>query len=246
MVYIKKADGTKQKITMRDEKNKKRKLTQDGVHRTEGYYGRFGIPKVVNGKPEKKFYDQRQVLTAMGSGGEPAKARTTTMVNIPQGTSASQRIGRSLTVKSIHIRGHFVSAVGAPYDMFRLIVFLDQQCNGAVAQYTDLLEVGVDNANIDCTSFLNLSNSKRFKILRDFHGGNNSGIWNSTAADFGTQFVSFNENINVDIPIEYSSTTGAIAEIKSNNIGMFFIGYRGSGTGAGSVQYYFRVRYTDN
>ena len=65
-------------------------------------------------------------------------------------------------------------------------------------------------------ALINLDNSKRFRILKKCiftfqSGAGVSGAYNEVTLPF-----EYYRKLN--IPIDYSSTTGAIAEVKSNNI----------------------------
>lgn len=234
-----------------DKKHKKTslikpKVVQDGKSRTSGYYGRYGIPSNSGtGKPEKKFFDGRVPLAVMTTATDRGSWAIIPSVNtIPQGTTASNRIGRQITTKSFHLRGWFETGAQASNDLFRMIIFLDQQCNGASIAIADLLSAGQDGTNYDIFSYLNLANSKRFKVLRDWTGHVNSGVWNVFGSNYGLQTVRFDENINIEVPIEFSSTTGNISEIKSNNIGIVFLSARG-GDNVPKVGFVSRTRYTD-
>ncbi len=188
-------------------------------------------------RPEKKFYDTDLTDTSIGSGGQafiaalggPA-ASTLTMVDIKQGVGEKERIGRKCTITNIYIRLTvewitIVSAGGSltplqGHERIRIILFWDKQCNGAAANFVDILES--DKIN----SFRNLANNKRFVILydktRDF-----SAQWiaagDGTANDEAICHREYSWKITkkVFIPIEYNSTTGALSEIRSNNIGLY-------------------------
>ena len=94
---------------------------------------------------------------------------------------------------------------------------LDKQCNGGQADGDDLLE---DPALI--LNYRNIANTGRFQTLYD-----KTFNWNTTAGVGGgpnsariTKQYLVKINKKVYIPIEFSSTTGGITEIKSNNIGL--------------------------
>jgi len=92
-----------------------------------------------------------------------------------------------------------------------LYLVLDKQANGAAAAFTDVM-----STTLLATSFHNLANSQRFVVLKKmkFRHVANSG---ATTALNNTN-VPFEMYKKCNIPIEYSGTTGAITEIRSNNI----------------------------
>ena len=61
-----------------------------------------------------------------------------------------------------------------------------------------------------------MANSERFKILKKFVYEFASGAGVSGAYARGVRNMDWYAKLN--LPVEYSSTTGAITEIKSNNI----------------------------
>ncbi len=131
------------------------------------------------------------------------------------------------------------TALANGHDVYRLVFFLDRQCNGTAAAWLDIFET----ATYD--SHRNLANNKRFKILKDITRGINAtgGAGNGTT----NQTVSTIHNIQVYLkcyyPIEYNNVlnTGALSTIRSNNIGWVGICLDGRSAVTGR----FRVRYSD-
>ena len=132
-------------------------------------------------------------------------------------------------------------AVATPQssDTVRMIMYLDKQANGAAAAVTDILE------SADWQSFNNLSNSGRFITLMD-----KSVILNyqNLASDGGGVVSSTNTAREgafykmCNIPLEFSATTGAMGEIRSNNIGVLLI----SANGQAKFESKIRLRFSDN
>ncbi len=220
---------------------KKRRTTSalivPGVTRTGGYYGRY-----AGGSGELKFHDVDVDDAVVAAGGNIVNSGT--VIVIPQGTTEKTRVGRKCTLRSLHLRYLLTlpeqDAVATPAngDTVRLIIYLDKQCNGATIAVTDLLES--DNIH----SFRNLSNSSRFVVLCDkIHNVNYAGMA-SDGAGIVSQAATTNNytwNKKCNIPIEYSSTTGAVGEIRSNNIGIMLVG------NSGVVGWFsqWRCRYSD-
>ncbi len=196
--------------------------------RTGGWLGR-----------ELKFHDEDNELQLVGTAGLIVNA---SFINIAQGTKQSERIGRIMTMKSLHIRYHVLmdtqTSVIVNHDHIVLYVYLDRQCNGAAATPAQILDI-VGKAQ----SFRNLENIQRFKILaRREHTLHVTGA----SGDGTTQDLFFNEKFGkIDInlgalKVYFSGTTGALSEIKSNNIGFLCI----SEHGRLDFSYHARVRFT--
>jgi len=177
-----------------------------GVTRTGGYYGRFRGPNA-----ELKFFDTSLNFSFDATLEVPATGQ---LVLIPQGDTESTRDGRQCTIKSIQIRGVAVYVPGAAATasaVSYLWLVLDTQCNGAAAAATDVMTTTAAN-----TCLINLANSDRFKILKKWVINQNPAAGATTAYNTQSNTIEFYKKC--DIPLQYSSTTGAITEIRSNNI----------------------------
>jgi len=200
-----------------------------GFLRRGGYYGRY-----TPGAGEQKFFDTTRAAAAAPIAGIIANL---SLNLIPQGVTESERVGRKCTVTRIYIQGQFLktatSTAADADDTIRMIVYLDKQANGATAAVTDILETATIN------SFNNLSNSSRFKTLAVKRMSINA------IASFAAGTVNVQEDwtcaIKCNIPIEFSAATGAIAEVRSNNIGILMI----SDEGLAFFQYTARIRFSD-
>jgi len=206
------------------------------VNRTGGYYGRF--------QPfgsELKFHDV-VFSGAIDSTGEiaPASGTPQSLVNIAQGTGESQRVGRRCTIKKIDMKGDMVLAQNIGSVTYSIALVLDTQTNGAFPSgtYTDVFETDSP------LSFLNLANSQRFRILKRWFG-----VLNQNAGDGSGAYQAVRRSIKFhkacNIPIEYSSTTGAITEIRTNNIFVMWDCDAGADD-AVTVAMNWRLRFSDN
>ena len=219
---------------LRRSRKRKRKF-KPGYDRTGGFYGRFRKRRKRN-NTERKFYDLTlagDVVVPQGPAfptlnGAGPNSNTSTLIDISQGTGESQRIGRKCTITSIHVRFIFLfknagettytSGLRA-HETTRIVLYQDKQCNGQAITGSDLLKGN------KLTSFRNIANSARFRILVDKTFDFNT---TASAAGNGTTNVSQQNHKNkkcyfskiVNIPIEYSATTGALTELRSNNIGL--------------------------
>ncbi len=203
--------------------------------RAPGAFGR------QTGLGELKFFD---VVRASTNSSPTGVIVDDSLNEIVQGITESQRIGRKCTLRSISVHGAYqwpTSATLAQWDnRMRVILYQDKQTNGATAAVTDILST----ATLD--SFRNLSNTGRFRVLLD-------QFWDPTVAG-GAQSAagtpnsipqnkswSFHKKLN--IPLEFSGVTGAITELRSNNLGLLIICAAAADVPA--VSYVSRVRFSD-
>lgn len=219
----------------RNGRKRKRRSFRRGYDRTGGFYGRSRKRRRTNGygRVEKKFYDITADEPTIATGGQFVDVASAgpsilsnTLVDIPQGTGESERIGRKCTITALRARLNFEFLVAtststgqanSAHDTIRLMIIWDKQCNGTQAVNLDVLETN------DYNSYRNLSNIKRFHMLHD-----RIYVWNTTAVAAGDGTTNDSERVVRDyqvkvnkklfIPIEYDGTTGALTEIKSNNI----------------------------
>jgi len=178
-----------------------------GHGRISGYYGRYpGL-----GGRELKFFDTAHSFLFDQTNEVPATGQ---LVLIPQGVTESTRIGRKATIRSINIKGTInlnpSTQTLASGNAFLWLV-LDKQCNGAAAAVTDVF-----TGSAAGTALRNLANSSRFTILKKWvrQMSPQAGV----SGAYNTQAKHFNWYKKCNIPIEYSSTTGALTEIRSNNL----------------------------
>ncbi len=220
---------------------KKRTFTKrafvPGRDRTSGFYGRYSTRE-----GELKFHDVEIDDALIAVGGTIQAGGS--VINIAQGVTESQRIGRKCTIRSIHWR-YLISmteidaaATPANGDTVRVILYLDKQCNGTTAVTTSILETNTFH------SFRNLANSGRYQILLDqtnrlsYQTLASDGAGVVSSANYAREFQ-FNKKCN--IPIEYDSTTGALTEIRSNNIGVLLMGANNTAAFTSSM----RLRFSD-
>jgi len=88
---------------------------------------------------------------------------------IRAGTSFFNRIGRKISMKSLHIKCFLTAVRTAGFDYARIMVVYDSQTNGAVPTIADILQ-DCDQAGTNSTSSLssaNLNNRDRFRIIMD-------------------------------------------------------------------------------
>jgi len=209
-----------------------------GKDRVGGYYGRYS-----GRNAELKFHDVAIDDAVVSATGTVQNAGTINV--IPQGVGEDERVGRKCTIRSINWRFSCDQveannvATPNPSEVIRVILYLDKQCNGATIAVLDLLETATHR------SFRNLANSGRFQILLDKTVTFNALTFSyDTAGSQGdsaevVREMSFYKKCN--IPVEFNGATGAIAEIRSNNLGVLLI----SKAGTGGFDSSMRLRFSD-
>lgn len=208
------------------------KYFQPGVNRTGGYYGRF-----AGRGAEMKFFDTAISFLFDSTGEVPATGQLNL---IPQGTQENQRIGRKCVLRSLQARlvCQFTPAAAATAATNCILyVVLDKQCNGAAAAVTDVF-----TSSSLLTAMHNLSNSQRFVILKKVKMLFEPKAGATTAYNNTVKAVEFYKKCN--IPLEFSSTTGAITEIRSNNV-FLLAGTDGGSDDTVTCVGTVRVRFSD-
>lgn len=204
-----------------------------GKDRTVGFYGRYDRVS----ESESKFFDGSKAVITVTTGG---LILDDSINEIVQGTSEKERIGRKCVINQIAIRGRVRLPAQTDElqadETIRLIVYQDKQTNGAAATVTQILESAAWN------SFNNLANSQRFRILHtewfDLNSQAGGGPVGTDTSQSYAKYFEFYKKCN--IPLEFDSTAGAITELRSNNVGILAIGFRGNA----QIEYRWRVRFT--
>lgn len=179
-----------------------------GYTRSTGFYGRY--PPLGS---ELKFFDTSFTFSVDTTGEVPATGQ---LCLIPQGVTESTRVGRKCIIKSLRLTLNIQVTPGAlatASDTGVIYVMLDTQTNGAAASIADIFTTTTDIT----VALRNLNNVERFKILKILRYKYSPGAGATTA--FNTETIHKECYLgNLNIPLEFSSTTGAITELKSNNI----------------------------
>lgn len=187
---------------------------------------------------ELKFFDTTLSFTVDTTGEVPATGQ---LVLIPQGVTESTRVGRKCVIKSILIRAALrldpttAASFGGNTAIYLCI---DMQTNGAAAGVTDCF-----TGSTLPTAVRNLANSSRFKILKKWIHSWQATAGATTAYAPCSQFLEWYSTCS--IPLEFSSTTGAITELKSNNLFLFAGADSGSIDDLVAVNGICRVRFSD-
>jgi len=208
-----------------------------GYVRTGGNYGRFGKDG------ELKYFDvQLTGLTNVSATATVSSSDVTgaMLVGLAQGTGESQRLGRQITVKSIQFSGTVTFNPGASANpitgLVKMYVVMDTQANGAYPTLGDIF-----NNNAYALMRPEMDNSQRFRILRKIEVRVDPQAGVSGAYSDAVRPFNFYKKCNIQV--DYSSTTGAITEIRSNNI---FLVYVANTSGVCDVSAFTRIRYKDS
>jgi len=211
-----------------------------GFTRTAGPYARAyranpSRRQTLGGIIEKKFYDTAWGTTNVTSAGIIA---THGFLAIAQGTTENTRVGGKITVVNVNFRGELTGVNDSSQvpEVARFIFLWDKQANGAQPAVTDILQTASVN------SFLNMDNVERFQVIKDKMVTMDTNTYDAASTDavyVDTKLIKLNYKCSV--PIHYSSTTGAITELKSNNLILLLISMNGVCFYRGRM----RVKFTD-
>lgn len=219
-------------VAYRNRNFRRRTYGKAGYSRRAGFYGRFGTGRGRSAQIEKKFFDTAIAVTA------DLTAEAITSLNvIPQGATQSQRVGYKCVVKSIQWRLRYELPPGATgYDDVYMWVIQDTQTNGAVAAFGDVFD-----STVATTCLRNIQNGSRFKVLAKEKVSLNSGA--GVAAAFEGDIKCTEGFLKVNIPLVFNGATGAVTEMRTNNI-LMMLGAADSDDVV-TVNGNFRLRYTD-
>lgn len=205
---------------------------RSGMTRTVGFYNRYANEGLGG---ERRFFDQQENWTFADS----AVVVVDSLNKLVQGAGSSDRIGRKAVIHSVQIRGEVRASSGGSTAGANLAYFYlveDKQANGAVASVGDVL-----TSDILLRGLINLSNSKRFRIIKRFVIELNATAGVSGA--FGDVIQEIDFFRKVTIPLEFSGATGALTEIKSNNL-LLIAGRNAAGSTVITFNGITRIRFS--
>ena len=190
------------------------------------------------------------------------------MITIPRGDQPNQRNGRKIMIRDVDLRigvqidRNSVAGVANAANLvtgdstWRVVMYLDTQCNQAVAPINEVFEMTTPNEHpID--SFNNLNTDGRFKILWDkfinLKANQNAHL---VSADGGNSVIEFDgaqaeyqKHIKLNLPVVYrDSDEGDVNDIKTNNIGFFVMCTSPGGHDTATQRktaFKYRVRFLD-
>lgn len=199
--------------------------------------------------PKKRAYNRPRRAIARAALGEwkyldtPLSSTmntTTTMTllnGMQQGPGASQRVGQTITLRSLEIRGYCAADTQAVNgQIVRYLVFLDRQANGAVpAAATDILSTN------NVAGMRALTYRKRFKIILDktYQLGIFAG--DESQAHFH-HYLKFRRPIKQEFNV---GNAGTVADIATNSMYLLVLGTEAPGNTDALYAMNVRLRYTD-
>jgi len=176
-----------------------------GRDRTAGNYGRY-LPG-----GELKYHDIPLSFLVDATAEIPTNGQ---FCLIPQGVTASQRVGRKCVVKSVYMKGIAFLNPGAAVTSSGscwLYLMLDTQANGAAANITDIF-TGPDLS----TALMELEQGSRFRVLKKVRFTFNPTAGVSMAYNTNSRAFEVYKKCNVEL--EFLTGTGAITDLRTNNI----------------------------
>lgn len=159
---------------------------------------------------------------------------------LAEGSDNVNRIGRKVTMVSINVDGMFAAnpielgvAVSYPEmsDTIRISIVYDKQPNGAAATSADVW------SGSGPYSKRNMDNIERFDVLMEDR---------PMICQAGPNAVSHNRYLKVSLPVRYTGTAGAAANITTGSLLMFLVDTNSSGVQQGTYNGVVRVLFTDD
>lgn len=186
-------------------------------------------------RSEKKVLDLAYATYAITTTGS-----VTLLNGIAGGTDFNQRVGRRVKITDVMIQGMVAPEDATTDDVYCTVMLVyDNAPNQALATIAEIF------SQANGTSFLNLNNRDRFKVLstdRFTIGQRSNTATVALAASPGT--VPINRYIKTQLGTVFDAATGTIADITTGAILLVTLGDEPSGTGA-SFFASTRVRFTD-
>lgn len=198
---------------------------------------------------ERKFHDvnvEQAEIAVTGSIWQNPNNEAS-LLRIGEGNGESDRLGRKITLRTLHIRGELSLKPTVPESpdgavVIRMIIYQDRQTNGTAATPLEILQ-NVGPGTLRYYRYRNLSNKSRFNILADVTRSMNSTFATTAGPGALSKHLAINKTLNMPIQYSEESTTGSLSTIRSNNIGILFL----KSVGSAAISFYgtARVRYTD-
>lgn len=195
--------------------------------RTGGFYGLYNGRNRV----EMKFLDTNVAAQDMSSG------PTINLVNgIAQGTDYNNRVGRRFLMKKIQINLEINPGVAQTVaEQGRVLVVYDNQSNGAAPAIGDILSIS------STTSFMNLNNRDRFKV-----------IWDKrykcpvVAATNNSEFIQIDQYFRkCALEVTNSGTGATVGSIATGGLYVIGLSDGNTATQVPTISFNCRIRYQD-
>lgn len=235
---------------------KRARMGYSTVARTRGVYA----------AGEMKYFDSARTSTALVGGNDWSGteidpnaipvANINTLFCPTVGSAVNQRIGKSVNVHKIKIRGHVFSTVetnqtlGAQPSECRVILFQDLQTNATQAQGEQVMQTVTANALANVEAFQNIDNFGRFRVLKDKSFNLEDPNMTPTSAtehlnNGKIRRFKFNIKFRKPVKVRFNATNGGtIADIVDNSWHMLAITSSAAGLVPG-ISYNCRVCYKE-
>lgn len=214
---------------------------------------RANFSTVLASKGEQKAVDVSSAAVTLLIDGTANK----TLLNgtIP-GNGLQNRLGRRIRMKSVRIMGTVIqtqAGVAPDDDLIHVYLVYDAQPNANAYALADLLQVCDSGGTTGTTnySFQNMSNAKRFKILRHWKRKMevNLTAFNTAASD-STDYPT-PCTIDMYVPLKGLDTqfntgvTGGVTDITSGALYLMVLGGQATANAQYSFRYQARLRFED-
>ena len=181
------------------------------------------IKRQIASQSEKKFFDTSNETTGSMAG------TNDDLLQIPQGDDYNQRVGRKITLRSVHLQG--IAFVGVQTysegETLRLMLYLDE---------SNTSDSPLQDNNYK--SYLDLNETGNITPL--YNEMIPLGVTTNDGSDYYYEVKSVNFNKRIDKLVQFNNTT-AIDPIK-NNLRLEIVSKNGNAV----FNYTCRVRYTDS
>lgn len=224
-------------------------------------YGYTTVPRTrgVYSKGEMKYFDssvaQNPIVSSSNWTGTEQDPPTLNTLFVPTvGSAINQRIGREVKVMKIKIRGQIRTSteqnqtVASPPTYVRLLLAQDEQTNAAQMQGEQLMTSGSGDSVRALTTFQNLDNFGRFRVLKDkiITLQDPNITYDGTNVEQNGLVRPFKMNVNFRKPVSvrFNATNGgSVADIVDNSFHVIANCFGTDGTPA--ITYSCRVCYKE-
>jgi len=204
-----------------------RSIVVPGITRTGGEYARAMMARYGQ---ETKYLDCTVDSASSGNVVPPTGLRvlwknfagtSSDITHVGQGASASQRIGNKIRPYQLRFKMR-IAMTTISNMMLRIVLVEDKQCNGSYPGVGDVFALSGTLHGFD--AFYNMNNVQRFRILKDKVFSPKNFLPPSDPAGIGytvEYFFKMNAKLKPGTQMEYSGSSGAIAEVRSVNYYVF-------------------------
>lgn len=161
--------------------------------------------------------------------------------SIGEGTGATQRVGRQVTLRSLELRLEYFATPSTGMDQrYKIFIVLDKQANGVIPDFTDIYDTWSYTSVGDPLSSRKLENRSRFKIVKEIFGRVNAP-GHSPDGVARKIFIRFKR----PVVTTYNAPDATTAAIQVNSLWLGVINNQSSTSAGGTLSFNSRLRYTD-